>query len=196
MLTFLLTASESLGLERLSATINSLVQYLPRVLGAVFILAIGLFAATFTRDAVRAAAESVDSRHAKLLGQASYFLLVVIAVSLALGQLALETQLLTIAVGVVLTAAGIAAALAFGLGAREVVGNLLAGAYLRDTYPAGTHIAAGEVEGVVKSVDALGTVIAVGNEAEAVVPNSVLVRWTVRVAVPAAEPDEDADDET
>lgn len=190
MLTFLLSASESLGLERLSATINSLVQYLPRVLGAVFVLAIGLFAATFARDAVRAGAESLDSRYAKVLGQATYLVLAAIAGALALAQLEVATQLLTIVIAVLISGAGIGAALAFGLGAREVAGNLLAGAYLRDTYPVGTHIAADNVEGVVKSVDALGTVLSVG-DGETVVPNSTLVRATVRVVLPTPDADED-----
>lgn len=43
MLTFLLFASDLPGLDGRSATIDRLVQCLPRVLGAVFILAIGLF---------------------------------------------------------------------------------------------------------------------------------------------------------
>ena len=195
MLTFLLTASESLGLERLSATINSLVQYLPRVLGAVFILAIGLFAATFSRDAVRASADTLGSRYAKTLGQATYLLLVVISASLAIGQLELETQLLTIVIGVVITAVGIGAALAFGLGAREVAGNLLAGTYIRDSYPTGTRIRTGDIEGEIISVDAIATVLRAGDDIEAIVPNLTLVSSTVRVVVPKAEPDEDALDD-
>ena len=118
-------------------------------------------------------------------------LLAVIAGALAIGQLEVETQLLTIVIGVLVTAAGIAAALAFGLGAREVAGNLLAGAYLRDTYPVGTHIATGECEGTVKSVDALGTVLAVGDDSEVVVPNMTLVRSAVRVSLPEPEADQD-----
>lgn len=194
MLTFLLSASESLGLDRLSATINSLVQYLPRVLGAVFILAIGLFAATFARDAVRAGAETIGSRHAKTLSQTTYLLLAVIAAALAIGQLELETQLLTIAVGVVMLAAGIAAALALGLGARDIAGNLLASAYLRDSYPLGTRIAVADLEGEIKAIDPLSTLIAAGDDEEISVPNLTLVRSTVRLPLPPAEPDEDAID--
>ncbi len=55
----------------------------------------------------------------------------------------------------------------------------------------GTHIAAGEFEGTVKSVDALGTVLAVGDDAEAVVPNVTHVRSAVRVTLPAPEADQD-----
>ena len=191
MLTFLLSASESLGLDRLSATINSLVQYLPRVLGAVFILSIGLFAATFSRDAVRGAAANVGSRHANTLGQTTYVLLAVIAAALAIGQLELETAMLTVAVGVVITAAGLAAALAFGLGSRDVAGNVLAATYLRDCYPPGTRIEVDGLVGEVKAVEATSTVLATDN-GEACVPNLSLLRSTVFVDLPAWEPDEDA----
>lgn len=190
MLTFLLSASESLNLERLSATINSLVEYLPRVLGAIFFLAIGLFVATLARDAVRAGAKSLDSRHVGLLGQATYFLLMVFAIALAISQLNLESQLLTNVISVAVAAAGIAAALAFGLGARDVAGHLLAGAYLRDTYPPGIHITTGEVQGSVKRVDALGTVVATGDGQEIVVPNAALVNLSVRVSLLPADSDE------
>ena len=180
MLAVLLSASESLGLERLSATIDRLVQYLPRVLGAVFILALGLFAATFGRDAVRAAASNIGSEHATTLGNATYGLLAVIAIALSIGQLELEAALLTVAVGIVMTAACIAAALAFGLGSREVAANVLAGTYLRDNYPPGTRIAVDEAEGEVVAVETLATVLDTG-EGEASIPNMVLVRGTVRV---------------
>ena len=186
LLVFLLSASESLGLDRLSATIDSLVQYLPRVLGAVFILAIGLFAATFARDAVRAAAANIGSEHASTLGHATYGLIAVIAVALAIGQLELESGLLTVAVGIIMTAAGGAAALAFGLGSREVAANVLAGAYLRDNFPPGTRIAVDGAEGEVKAVEALATVIAT-DEGDVSVPNMLLVRERVRVGTTSDE---------
>ena len=69
---------------------------------------------------MRGAAANVGSRHANTLGQTTYVLLAVIAAALAIGQLELETAMLTVAVGVVITAAGLAAALAFGLGSRDV----------------------------------------------------------------------------
>ena len=194
MLTFLLSASESLGLDRLSATINSLVQYLPRVLGAVFILSIGLFAATFARDAVRGAAANIGSRHAKTLGQTTYVLLAVIAAALGVGQLEIETALLTVAVGVVITSVGIAAALAFGLGARDIAGNVLAGTYLRDSYPPGTRIEVAGTTGEVKAVEATSTVLATAENGEASVPNMTLLLNTVFVELLPLEPDEDAAD--
>ena len=189
MLAFLLAASESLGLDRLSETIDSLVRYLPRVLGAVFTLALGLFVATVARDAVRGAASNIGLEYDRTLAQATYVLLVVIVVSLAVGQLELETTLLTVAVAVVMTAAGVAAAIAFGLGSREVAANVLAGAYLRDTYREGSRISVGHVAGEVKAVEALNTVIVTAS-GEARVPNMLLVRQTVDLPLQEPEPED------
>ena len=180
MLTFLLSAAETLGLERLSATIDGLVQYLPKVLGAAFVLAVGLLAATFARDAVRAGANAAGSTHAQALGQVTYALLAVVAGTLAIGQLEIETALLTVALGVVIGTAGGAAALAFGMGSREVAANVLAGAYLRDNYPPGTRIAVDDIEGTIRAVEGLGTVIET-TTGEVTLPNTTLVRERVRV---------------
>lgn len=192
LLASLLLASDYLGFERLSAAIQSFVQYLPRVLVAVLILSIGLFVASFVRDAIRAGVGGLSPVHANVLGQTAYVAIGVIAVALAIDQLELETQLLTIAVGVAITAAGIAAALAFGLGAREVTSNVLAGVYLRNTYPIGTRITTEDIEGEIKSIDAISTVLEVDRDAEKVVPNKTLLNLTVTVEVPPLEPDEDA----
>ena len=196
LLASLLLASDYLGFERLSAAIQSFVQYLPRIFVALIILSIGLFVASFVRDAVRASVGGLSPGHANVLGQTAYVSIGVIAAALAIDQLELETQLLTIALGVAITAAGIAAALAFGLGSRDVTSNVLAGFYLRNTYPVGTLIRTDEFEGEIKSIDAISTVLEVKRDVEQVVPNKTLLNATVSVEVPPREPDEDSFDES
>ncbi|MDH3256972.1 MAG: mechanosensitive ion channel family protein, partial [Nitrospinota bacterium] len=53
MLTFIISASETLGLNKVSQTIESLVLYLPKVIGASLIAVIGLFLAHFVRNLIR-----------------------------------------------------------------------------------------------------------------------------------------------
>ena len=97
-----------------------------------------------------------------------------------------------IAIGAVMMAAGIATALALGLGAREIAGNLLAGLYLRDSHPLGTRVAVAGLEGKIKAIDPRSTLIAAGDDEEVSVPNMTMVRATVRLRLPPVEPDEDA----
>lgn len=159
MLTFIVSGTESLGLSRVSATIDSFVLYLPKVLGAAFILMIGLFIAQFVRDLVVSGAEGFGIDFAGSLGSAVYGLLIIIVVTLAVGQLELETAILNQVISIVLISVGAAAALAFGIGSREVAGSILAGSYIRELYREGEKITVDEVTGKVTRITAIKTEI-------------------------------------
>ena len=80
MLTFLVTATESLGLPRVSSTIDDVVLYLPKVIAAAVIFIIGLFLANFLRDIVRGSAEGLGVTYARPLGNAAYGVLFVVII--------------------------------------------------------------------------------------------------------------------
>jgi len=159
MLTFLVSATESLGLSRVSATIDVFVLYLPKVLGAAFIMMVGLFIAQFVRDLIVSGAEGIGSDFAGPLGSAAYGLMVVIVVILAVGQLELETELLSVVISIALLSFGAAAAIGFGFGSRDIASNLLAGNYLRDMLREGDRISVAGQTGVVHQVSAVKTEI-------------------------------------
>jgi uncharacterized integral membrane protein len=159
ILVFAISATDSVGLPRLSATLDTFLLYLPRVFGALFILVLGLFVAGFVRDLVRGAAAGVGIDYAGALGSAAYVMLLVIVVTLAIGQLDLETQLLNHVIAITVLSAGVATALAFGLGAREVAANILAGTYVRELYAAGDRVRYLDVEGEIRFIGAAKTVI-------------------------------------
>ncbi|MFT4798800.1 MAG: small-conductance mechanosensitive channel [Candidatus Azotimanducaceae bacterium] len=158
-LTFLVSATESLGLTRVSATIDSFVLYIPKVLGAAFILMIGLFIAQFIRDLIISGAEGFSSNLAVPLGSACYGLLVIIVVTLAVGQLDLETDLLSHVISIALLSVGAAVAIAFGIGSREIAGNVLAGNYVREMFKEGDNITTGGQTGVVNQITSVKTEI-------------------------------------
>jgi len=159
LLTFLVSATESLGLERVSATIDGFVMYIPKVLGAAFILMIGLFISQFVRDLVTSSAEGIGSDFSAQLGTAAYGLLVIIVGTLAIGQLDLETQLLSNVIGITLLSIGAAIAIAFGLGSRDIAGNILAGNYVRELIKEGDNITIQGQTGIVTQVSAVKTEI-------------------------------------
>lgn len=179
MLTFLVSATETLGLPRVSATIDSVVQYLPKVLGAVFILLIGLFIAQFVRALIVGGAESLGIESAGGLGGAAYGLLVIIVVTLAIGQLELETEILNQVIAILLISLGGAAALAFGLGSKVVAGNILAGTYARELYREGDRLVIGAVRGTVTQVTALKLEIRTEAGDLVTLPNAEVVNATV-----------------
>ncbi len=155
VLTFVISAAETLGLARVSSTLDAFALYLPKVFGAALILLAGLLLSHVVNGIVRGAAEGIGIDYAQGLGRFAQGLLVIITVSLAIGQLQIETALLNTVIAIVLVSFGAAAALALGLGSREVVSQIIAGVYIRELYQVGDRIRVAEVEGV---IDEIGTV--------------------------------------
>jgi small-conductance mechanosensitive channel len=179
MLVFFVNAIDRIGLVQVSATLNSFVMYLPRVIGATLILMVGLFVARFVRGVIEGTAETMAIDFARPLGTAAYVLLIIIAASLAIGQLQLETEILYDVISITLMSAGAAAAIAFGLGAKEVAANVLAGTYVREMFSEGDRIHFADIEGEIRYVGPVKTVIHAA-DGEISVANSELVRTTVR----------------
>ncbi|ACO78519.1 Mechanosensitive ion channel protein [Azotobacter vinelandii CA] len=159
LLVFMVSAAESLGLARVSATLDVLALYLPKVFGAALILLAGLLLAQLVNGLVRGAAEGVGLDYASGLGRVVQGLVIIISISVAIGQLEIKTDLLNTVVAIVLISAGVAVALALGLGSREVAGQIIAGIYVRELYRVGQAIRIGDLEGRIEEIGTVKTVL-------------------------------------
>jgi small-conductance mechanosensitive channel len=108
-------------------------------------------------------------------------------VVLALGQLGIDTAILVTAITIVIAAFGLALGLALGLGARDVVYNILAGYYMRQRFPIGQPIVYFDVRGEVSAVGGISTVVRTA-DGEVVIPNSALIQSVVHAPRPPAPP--------
>jgi hypothetical protein len=159
LLVFLVSAVDQLGLERVSATLDVLALYVPKVFGAALILLAGVLAAQLLSGLVRGAAEGVGLEYANGLGRVAQWLIIVISLSVAIGQLEVKTELLNNVIAIVLISVGAAAALALGLGSRQIAGQILAGIYVRELYEVGQQIQVGEVEGQIEEIGTVKTTV-------------------------------------
>ena len=174
-LTFLISAADTLGLERVSSTIDDFVLYLPKLIGALLVVIIGLFAAHLVRTAIETASAGMQLDYGKPLATLIYILMVIVVVSLAIGQLEIETDLLNQVVSIVLFAIGASVALSLGLGTRTTAGNIIAGLYARDLFPPGDKITVGDITGRVIEVSTTNTLLELDDGTTYTLPNSVLV---------------------
>lgn len=121
MLTFTMAALDALHLTVAAELLQSVVGFLPRVVAAVFILIIGIFAAAFLAATVRTAAGNAGVLQAHLLGQLVQITVVIFAAVAALQQLNIEF------VGevflIILSGLSLGAAIAFGLGCKDLAGG-------------------------------------------------------------------------
>jgi hypothetical protein len=93
LLIFLVSAAQSLGLERVSATLDMLALYLPKVFGGALVLLVGVLLAQLANGLVRGAAEGVGLDYAAGLGRIAQGV-IIISISVAISQLEVKTDLL------------------------------------------------------------------------------------------------------
>lgn len=159
LLIFLVSAAESLGLDRVSATLDMLALYLPKVLGAALVLLAGVLLAQLLSGIVRGAAEGVGLDYAHGLGRIAQGLVILISISVAIGQLEVKTDLLNNVIAIALISIGLAAALALGLGSRDIAAQIIAGIYVRELYQVGQEVKVGDIEGQIEEIGTVKTIL-------------------------------------
>jgi small-conductance mechanosensitive channel len=157
LLFFLAAAVEALGLTEVSSTIGYATAYIPRILAAVVILFAGFWLAELARGFSVRIAASADIRQGEVLGQTVRVLVLTLAAILAVEQLGIDSSVLVTLLVTVFAGLFGAAALAFGLGARDTVSNIIGSHYVQRNYKVGDRIRIGESEGVV--IDINNTVV-------------------------------------
>jgi hypothetical protein len=114
-------AARLLGFATLAALVAQFLVFLGHVLLGVVIVAIGLFFANLAYGAARGSGMA----GARLLANVARVAILVLAGTMALREMGLGDEIITLAFGLTLGALAVAAALAFGLGGREVAGREL-----------------------------------------------------------------------
>ena len=182
-LTFIISAADNLGLQRVSDMVGEFVAYLPKVVGALLVLVVGLAIAHVLRTGIEAALGGINLGYEKVVGNLVYAIAVVVVVSLAVNQLEIETALLNQVISIMLLSAAAAVALALGLGTRDVAGNIVAGVYARDLFLPGNRIKFGNVTGTIIEVGSTSMVIQIAPDKTMTVPNRTVLDSQVEVSV-------------
>lgn len=172
LLIFAVTAAESLGLPQLTATIDSFVLFLPKIIATAFILLFGLAAANLAKEMVYKSARSAGFDFAKPVSKIVYGLLVLLVASLAINQLEIETALLDTMISIVLAAIGVGAAISLGLGSRSTSENIMYSLYIADHVQPGDNVTLKTgIKGEVETIGAVATTVRVSDKSLMVINN-------------------------
>lgn len=147
LLFFIAAAIEALGLRAVSNFVGLITAYLPRVLAGVLILLVGIWAGEFLRLLITRTTAKAKLAWGDLMARVAQVMVVLVMAIIAVDELGIESTILTVTVATFFAATFGAAAVAFGLGARSSVGNILASRYVRKVYEIGDVVRAGEYEG-------------------------------------------------
>ncbi|WP_299335474.1 hypothetical protein [uncultured Psychroserpens sp.] len=176
----LIMVSDILNLKILSEKISDFLSYLPQLFVGLVIFILGLLFANFVKKGLKSLFESMDLSGGKMLSQVVFFLLLIFISITALNQAGVNTDIITSNLTMILAAFLLAFALAFGLGAREVVGDLLRTFYTRKTFEVGKKI---EFENKTFEIDAIDNISVVlkNSEGKLIVPIKDIVESQIKV---------------
>lgn len=185
MLIFFVGFADFLGWQVVSEKIAGIVGFIPRLLAGMAILAAGLYIATWVRRLIVAGGESAGLSSARLLGTVAQYVLVVIIALTTLEQIGVNIDLIKSNVVVLVGGAILAFGLGYGLGARQIVANMLGSFYARKKFVPGQVIIVDQIEGRVEQFDSTSLIVRTADNRLVVIPAHKLSEEVVQVLPPS-----------
>ena len=124
-LVFIVLGIDVLEISALQDQISRFFLFLPQIFVALVILFVGLLIANFFSRATLLAAANANYPSARLLGSLVRLLIIILSVTMALEQIGLGRHVVLIAFSIAFGAVMLGAAIAFGLGGRDVARRIL-----------------------------------------------------------------------
>lgn len=122
MFAVVVIAANVVGLESVAGVVGNLVAYIPSVITAIVIVVAGILLGQFVGGLILTSIGGIHGGRA--LSRAGQVGVMVIAVFMALQELGIATDIVTTAFAILFGAIALALALAFGLGNRDLAGEV------------------------------------------------------------------------
>src|SRR5690242_10571142 len=122
MFAVILVAANALGLQSLANVFSELVSYIPSVIAAIVIIIVGIVLGGFVGGLIMASAGGLHG--GPTLSRVGKGGVIVLAVFMALQELGVASEIVTTAFAILFGAIALAIALSFGLGNKELAGEV------------------------------------------------------------------------
>lgn len=152
LVTFLFIA-DILRLTIILGGIESIVKYIPNILAALLILLAGNVIGKLISDLIQTVSARVGFPYGNTVGRIAQVLIILTTIIIVIDQIGIEVTFLINLISIVLAALLFGAALAFAIGARTSISNILAAFYVRKHYKEGDYIKIGDAEGRIVKID-------------------------------------------
>lgn len=152
LLLFLRSATGLAGFEGVSEWLGTVLHYLPTLLFGVMIIVAGHLIGLLVRDLLLEALASANVEQRELIARLAQSATFLTALIIGIHQVGVNISFVTLIISVALGAVLLGFSLAFGLGARPLVENLIGSHYLRRHYAPGALVRIGDIQGEVVEV--------------------------------------------
>lgn len=177
---FIAMALDYLAFQAVAEFVTLIIEYLPRVFGAVLVALGGLWLGTWLSTRVEKPMKEADvPLTPEMAATLVKWLVIFIAIVMALGLIGVDTTLLVWTFTVLIGALGLAMAISFGIGGRDVAANVSAYASVSKTLKVGDEISVDEHSGIVLLVGRYGTVLKTDTGEQITIPNSMLANSVI-----------------
>lgn len=183
MLVVTVAATDVLGIQAITDLVRDLLNYLPALFTAGVVFLLGLFLADMVKNVVHTACRSLGIPSAGLISSAVFYFLFITVVVSALAQAKINTEFIASNLTVIIGAGALAFAFGYGLAARDLVANYLAGHYNRNKVRVGDDVRVAGVRGKVVLIDATSLVLQTTDRA-IIVPLSKLTTEKIEIFYP------------
>jgi type III secretory pathway component EscS len=175
------SVAEIIGLTVVSQAMTALMGFVPSLLSASGIMVAGVLGADVLARVVRkVGARPGGEDSANFIGKALYYVVIVLAGTVAAEQLGLAVSLINALIQILAGSVGLGLGLAFAFGAREAATHWVARRYVLKLYRVGDRVRVGEHAGLILNFSPTAVILDQGDH-ELLVPCGQFVAQAVRL---------------
>ncbi|MBI2009591.1 MAG: hypothetical protein HYS86_00280 [Candidatus Chisholmbacteria bacterium] len=125
LLIFVIATLNQLGLTAVSEVLKNILSYIPNVVSAVVIIALGIIIAGVLEGMVKGAVSNVNPKVARLLGKVTSYTIMVFVTLAAIAELNIASEFIQAIFFGVVGALSLGFGLALGLGSKDIVAKMM-----------------------------------------------------------------------
>ena len=159
VLIFVTSAASLLGMNMFVGWLNKLVDHLPNILSGALIICAGVIFGNLAYQVISSTRLNMSVPQRLILARSAQFFTLVMLILIGVDQIGVDITAVITIMSVVVGAVLGGLAIAFGIGARRLVSNLLGVRYLNRNYQVGERIKINEFEGTILEIASVAVVL-------------------------------------
>lgn len=172
-LLFITAAASLLGMSMFAGWLGKLIDYLPSILSGILIVCAGIIFSNLIYQAVLTTTAGINETQRTFVARGAQVFLLLMLVLIGVDQIGIDITVIVIVLSVGLGALLGGVSIAFSLGARTLVSNLIGIRYLNPDYRVGEFIKVGEYEGTVLEITSVAIILD-GEQGRVTIPARIL----------------------
>ncbi|MDH3241344.1 MAG: hypothetical protein OEO83_11835 [Alphaproteobacteria bacterium] len=159
LLLFIAIAANNLGLRMFAGWLDQIVNHLPQVVSGILIIFAGAVLSGIARDSAVAACKGLPAAQTRSIARGAQIATLLILVIVGLDQIGIDLAAVIMVLAIVLASILGGLAIAFGLGARTYVSNLIGARHLGPDFHNGARIRFGETVGTIAELTSVAVIL-------------------------------------